>query len=68
MGILREEAIAIARKESEKHGWLWLEPIHVGAKGANWVVHSNYSARGANVLVTVRRDSGEVSLAKYLPR
>lgn len=68
MEISQEEAVAIARKESEKHGWPWLGPIHVVAKGADWVVHSNYNARGTNVLVTVRRGSGEVSSVKYLPR
>ena len=65
MEISQEEAIAVARKESEKHGWPWLEPIHVVAKGADWVVHPNYNARGANVLVTVRGDSGEVSSVKH---
>ncbi len=68
MQISREEAISIARKEAEKHGWSWLEPIHVAAKDPNWIIHSNYNARGANVIVTVHRDSGEVTSVKHWPR
>jgi hypothetical protein len=68
MEISREEAVVIARKEAETRGWPWLEPIHVSAKGTDWIVHSNYDARGANAIITVNGKSGEVPAAKFLPR
>lgn len=63
-----DEALEIARRECERQGWSWNEPIHVSERLTSYQVMTNADATGGNAFVTIDGTTGEVrssNLASY---
>ena len=58
--ISKEEAVEVARKECERRGIPWLEPVKVFRHYGNWSVWTHANHRGGNVRVIVDKETGEI--------
>lgn len=71
----KAQAMAIARREAERRGWPWEEPVFV-SRERRWIVFgalrwrfmTNASYRGGNVNVTVDDGTGQVVSAGFARR
>ena len=66
--VSQEEAIQIAFAESQRHGWLWREPVMVDDMRGSWLVTSNATSIGLNVSVWIDQQTGEITNAGFTPR
>jgi hypothetical protein len=70
----REQAIGVARREAERQGWPWLEPVEARLSRrwligpAEWEVASNAHSRGMNVRVRIEDGTGRIRRAGFTPR
>jgi len=58
--VSREQALDIARRECERRGLPWQEPVRVMSELADWAVWTHADHRGGNVRVIVDKGTGEV--------
>lgn len=66
--LTRDEAIALARAECERHDWPWTEPIRASRQPfGGYHVMTNTSMRGGNVNVHISR-GGRVARAAFARR
>lgn len=72
-GQMRKKIIAVARAETGKRGWLWLEPIEIQLVNSDpmnkiWLVQTNLHGLGCNARIYIRESDLMVLKAAYLPR
>ena len=65
--VLQEEALQIAFAESQRQGWLWLEPVEVDSIRGSWLVTSNARMTGMNVSIRIDQQTGEITNAVFSP-
>jgi hypothetical protein len=58
--VTRDEALRIARAETERRGWPWCEPVSVNRSLLTFHVMTNAQMRGGNVNVHVRIRDGSI--------
>ncbi len=58
--ISKDQALEIARRECEKRGIAWREPVHVIWEFGNWAVWTHAGHRGGNVRIIIDKMSGEI--------
>jgi hypothetical protein len=65
-------ALQIARLSIEHRGQAWIEPILAeyrdSAKGAYWLIRTNWTGRGHSVIVTIDDRTSRVIGSRSLPR
>ena len=66
--VSQEEALQIAFAESQRHGWLWREPVDIDSVGGLWFVTSNARSAGVNVFVRIDQQTGEITNTGSSPR
>jgi hypothetical protein len=66
--ITNEALIALAKRECEKEGWTWLEPVDVSEGVFNWTVITNSDSMGCNARVVISKRTGEVVKKSFTPR
>ena len=64
----REEALRLARREVERQGLPWIEPISVNYGFLNYEVWTKSGTRGGNVVVKVNRRSGKATVRTVIPK
>ena len=77
-----EDAIAVAQRIAEEHGWPWLEPARAELRDVVsmrslfskptrrriWGITSNVFAKGSNVRVSIDDETKAVIEQAFLPR
>ncbi|HLO49615.1 MAG TPA: hypothetical protein VK211_14465 [Kamptonema sp.] len=63
-----DEAHTIAMAICEKQGWPFFDPIHIYSGKENWVITTNYHARGCNASITVSKATREAIQTAFAPR
>jgi hypothetical protein len=66
--ISAQQAIDIARAESDARGWPWQEPVVVDEGLRGYRIWTNAQMRGGNVSIHVDGHSGRVSSARLVAR
>jgi hypothetical protein len=64
----RQQAIKLARAESERRGWPWTEPVAVSESVGHYRIWTNRGRRGGNVIIRVDVETGEIKHASYAAR
>jgi|HigsolmetaAR202D_1030399.scaffolds.fasta_scaffold45204_2 hypothetical protein len=66
--ISKEQALDLAQQFSKERGWYWSEPVDVKLGWRGWRIYTNSHSRGANIIILIHRDTGEILEARFLPR
>ncbi len=64
----KKDAIEIAKKECDRQGWLWREPVHVQWGIFCYKVLTHANARGGNAVIRIRKRDGTVVSSHLLTR
>lgn len=56
----KDDAKEVAKKECDRQGWPWLEPVTVSWGVFSFTVRTNATNRGANVTIKVRKKDGAI--------
>jgi hypothetical protein len=63
-----EDAVASARKEAEKRGWPWLEPVSVREDLLVYKIVTGSDMIGGNIYMDVSIEDGSISYASFVSR
>jgi hypothetical protein len=63
-----DQAIEIAKKECERRGWPWGEPLEIREGRNDVFIGTNYGVMGGNVGITISLIDGSVKSAGFAPR
>jgi hypothetical protein len=66
--ITRDQAEQLARAESERHGWKWVDPVHVEEAMTHWRFMTNANYHGGNVNIFIDARAGAVRKAGFARR
>jgi hypothetical protein len=66
--ISKEQAIAIAKEECSKHDIFEIDPTIVKSRRNFFVVFTNIDQKGGNAIITIQKDTGEVTKFEVAPR
>ena len=62
------QAEMIARKESEKRGWTWLDPVIRRERIRSYQFWTNADKKGGNIIINVNIVNGRIIKAVFLSK
>ena len=64
----KDDLLELARRECEKEGWPWLEPVLIQDRMFRWIILTNGLVAGRNVQIGVSKKTGEITSKRFFHR